>query len=114
MGIVPTWLWDSGPMRAALARVDLAAFVVIFRAASGLSQAELGNLIEGWSQSLVSLMERGLRDALYDIGKLVAFADTVGMPRAALLPAPVRVDRAHVWYLQASLARRWTLDGTAG
>jgi hypothetical protein len=33
--------------------------VAIFRAASGLSQLELGNLIEGWSQSLVSLAERG-------------------------------------------------------
>jgi hypothetical protein len=85
-GIVPTWLWDSGPMRAALARVDLAAFVAIFRAAAGLSQTELGNLIDGWSQSLVSLTERGLRDTLYDIRKLLAFADTVGMPRTALLP----------------------------
>jgi hypothetical protein len=85
-GIVPTWLWDSEPMRAALARVDLAAVVAIFRAASGLSQMELGNLVEGWSQSLVSLTERGLRDTLYDIRKLLAFADAVGMPRTALLP----------------------------
>ncbi|MGH3930964.1 MAG: hypothetical protein ACRDTF_13420, partial [Pseudonocardiaceae bacterium] len=56
-GIVPTWLWDSPPMRAALARVDIPAFVAIFRAASGLSQMELGNLIEGWSQTLVCLTE---------------------------------------------------------
>ncbi len=85
-GIVPTWLWDSRPMREALARVDIPAVVAIFRAASGLSQLELGNLIEGWSQSLVSLTERGLRDTLYDIRRLRAFADTVGMPRAALAP----------------------------
>jgi hypothetical protein len=85
-GIVPTWLWDSRPMREALARVDVPAVVAIFRAASGLSQLELGNLIEGWSQSLVSLTERGLRDTLYDIRRLLAFADTVGMPRAALVP----------------------------
>ncbi|MGH3697243.1 MAG: hypothetical protein ACRDRX_25215 [Pseudonocardiaceae bacterium] len=52
-GIVPSWLWDSEPMRAALARVDIPAVVAIFRAAAGLSQLELGNLVEGWSQSLV-------------------------------------------------------------
>lgn len=85
-GIVPTWLWDSGPMRTALARVDIPAFVATFRAASGLSQMELGNLVEGWSQSLVSRMERGLRDTLYDIRKLLAFADAVGMPRKSLAP----------------------------
>lgn len=33
-GIVPTWLWDSDPMREALARVDIPAVVAIFRAAS--------------------------------------------------------------------------------
>jgi hypothetical protein len=85
-GAAPTWLWDSDPMREALARVDIPAVVAIFRAASGLSQMELGNLVEGWSQSLVSLTERGQRDTLYDIRKLLAFADTVDMPRAALLP----------------------------
>lgn len=158
-GIVPTWLWDSGPMRAALARVDIPAVVAIFRTAAGLSQMELGNLIEGWSQSLVSLTERGLRDTLYDIRKLLAFADTVGMPRSALLPlilgqpdaildsdadvalreveavdmdrrefstlagglaasavlpVPARADRAHVRYLQSTLARLRTQDDTVG
>ncbi len=73
-------------MRAALARVDIPAVVAIFRAAAGLSQLELGNLVVGWSQSLVSLTERGLRDTRYDIRKLLAFADAVGMPRKALLP----------------------------
>lgn len=82
----PTWLWDSDPMRDALARVDIPAVIAIFRAASGLSQMELGNLVEGWSQSLVSLTERGQRDTLYDIRKLLAFADAVDMPRTALLP----------------------------
>lgn len=85
-GIVPTWLWDSRPMREVLARVDLAAFVVIFRATSGLSQMELGDLVEGWSQSLVCLTEQGKRETLYDIRKLLTFADTVGMPRVALAP----------------------------
>jgi tetratricopeptide (TPR) repeat protein len=73
-------------MREALARTDIPAVVAVFRAASKLSQMELGNMVEGWSQSLVSLTERGQRDTLYDIRKLLAFADAVDMPRTALLP----------------------------
>jgi transcriptional regulator with XRE-family HTH domain len=81
----PTWLWDSPPMRDALARVDLAAAVAVFRAAAGLSQHELAD-ITGWSQSSLSLFERGHRDTLYDVRALLRFADTVDMPREALLP----------------------------
>ena len=33
----PTWLWDLPPMRDALARVDLAAAVAVFRAAASPS-----------------------------------------------------------------------------
>ncbi|MGI9002506.1 MAG: hypothetical protein ACR2GH_12680 [Pseudonocardia sp.] len=86
-GIVPTWVWDSAPLRAALARVDLAAFAAFVRRASRLSLAELGALVgEGWSKSLMSLIERGSRDTLYDLRKLLAFVDAVGMPRTALVP----------------------------
>lgn len=85
-GVVPGWVWDSDPLRAALARVDLAAFVVLVRSAAELSQTGLGNLVEGWSQSLVSLTERGLRDTVYDIRALLAFTDALGMPRTALAP----------------------------
>lgn len=84
--IVPPWLWDSEPMRQAWARLDPAAAVTMLRAAARLSQEELGCLVDGWSQSMVSLIERGLRDTLFDIRKLLAFADSVGMPREALLP----------------------------
>lgn len=73
-------------MRQAWARLDPAAAVVMLRAAAELSQDELGRLIEGWSQSMVSLIERGRRDTLFDIRKLLAFVDAVGMPREALLP----------------------------
>lgn len=82
----PAWLWDSAPMRQALARTDVGAVVAILRAATGLSQLELANLVEGWSQSTVSLIERGRRDTLYDIRELLRFADAVDMPREALLP----------------------------
>ncbi|MGH3764328.1 MAG: helix-turn-helix transcriptional regulator [Pseudonocardiaceae bacterium] len=85
-GIAPAWLWDSKPMRQAWARLDPAAAVAILRAVAGLSQGELGNLVDGWSQSTVSLIENGQRDTLFDIRKLLAFADAVDMPREALLP----------------------------
>ncbi len=85
-GVAPAWLWDSQPMRQAWARLDPAAAVAILRAVAGLSQGELGNLVDGWSQSTVSLIESGQRDTLFDIRKLLAFADAVDMPRTALLP----------------------------
>jgi transcriptional regulator with XRE-family HTH domain len=87
-GLTPVWLWDSPPMRRALAGLDLAAMMVIFRAATGLSQLELAQLL-GWSQSTVSLIEKGQRDTLYDIRELRRFADAVIMPREALLPVIV-------------------------
>lgn len=84
--LIPVWLWDSAPMRQALARTDVGAMVAILRAVAGLSQLELANLVDGWSQSLVSLIERGHRDTLYDIRELLRFADAIDMPREALLP----------------------------
>jgi|HubBroStandDraft_1064217.scaffolds.fasta_scaffold15654_5 transcriptional regulator with XRE-family HTH domain len=79
------WLWDSLPMREALARVDLAAVVAVFRAAARLSQHELADIL-GWSQSSLSLIESGRRKTLYDIRELLRFTDAVDMPREALLP----------------------------
>jgi transcriptional regulator with XRE-family HTH domain len=84
-GIAPAWLWDSVPMRQALARADVAAIVALLRAASGLSQDDLGLLV-GWSQATVSLTERGRRATLYDVRELLGFVDAVGMPREALAP----------------------------
>src|SRR5262249_50644908 len=84
---VPTWLWDSPPLRRALARPDIGAVVAVLRAATGLSQVDFANLMgEGWSQSAGSLIERHKCHTLYDIRELRRFADTVDMPRAALLP----------------------------
>jgi transcriptional regulator with XRE-family HTH domain len=83
---VPAWLWDSPPMRRALADLDIGAAVALLRAATGLSQLDLANLVEGWSQSTVSLIERGLRDNLYDLRELLRFADAVDMPRQTLVP----------------------------
>lgn len=84
--LVPAWMWDSPPIRRALARADLGAFLGILRGAAGLSQLDLAHLVEGWSQSTVSLIENGRRDTLYDVRELLRVADAVDMPRQALLP----------------------------
>ncbi len=102
--VAPTWLWDSPPMRDALAKLDLPAAVAVFRAAAGLSQHELAD-ITGWSQSTLSLFETGHRETLYDIRALLRFADAVDMPREALLPLVLgRADTA--------LPRDWLEDVT--
>jgi DNA-binding XRE family transcriptional regulator len=81
----PTWLWDSVPMREALASGNMPAFVAIVRAAMGLSQLELASLV-GWSQSTINRIENGERNTLYDIRELLRFADAIDMPRHALMP----------------------------
>ncbi len=84
---MPAWVWDSAPLRAVLARVDLAAFAVLVRSASRLSLERLGALVaDGWSAALMSMIEHGRRDTLYDIRKLLVFVDAIGMPRTALAP----------------------------
>lgn len=82
---IPVWVWDSPMLRDALARLDLGAVLAIFRAAAGLSQQELGDLL-GCSQSNIWRIEAGKRQSMYDIRELLRFADTVAMPRQALLP----------------------------
>jgi transcriptional regulator with XRE-family HTH domain len=102
----PTWLWDSPPMRDALARVDLPAAVAVFRAAAGLSQHELAD-ITGWSQSSLSLFESGHRETLYDVRALLRFADAVDMPREALLPVLIGHPGAALpdaWLAEMSVA----------
>jgi transcriptional regulator with XRE-family HTH domain len=72
-------------MRQALARLDPGAALAVFRTASGLSQQDVADIL-GWSQSQVSLIEKGQRQTLFDIRELLHFADMVEMPRAALAP----------------------------
>jgi len=82
---VPTWLWDSLPLRRALAEAELGAALTIFRTAAGLSQLELATLL-GWSQSAVARAESGQRDSLYDLRRLFEVVDALDIPREALMP----------------------------
>ena len=79
------WVWDTGPMRDALARLDFPAVLVIYRSAAGLSRRELGERT-GLSESVIWYWEAGRRQGIYDIRQLLQFADSLRMPRPALLP----------------------------
>ena len=79
------WVWDTEPMRRALARLDFPAVLVIYRSAARLSRRELAELT-GLSHSVIWYYEAGARQGIYDIRQLLHFADAVQMPREALLP----------------------------
>jgi hypothetical protein len=79
------WVWETGPMRRALARLDFPAVLVIYRSAARLSRRELAELT-GVSHSVIWYWEVGRRQGIYDIRQLLHFADAVQMPREALLP----------------------------
>lgn len=84
-GAPPGWVWDSGPLRQALARADMAAVLAILRGSAGMSQLDFGQLL-GWSQSVVTKIERRKRDTFHDIREILRVTDLLGMPREALLP----------------------------
>jgi hypothetical protein len=79
------WVWDTEPMRRALARLDFPAVLVIYRSVARLSRRELAELI-GVSHSVIWYWESGRRQGIYDVRQFLAFADAVQMPREALLP----------------------------
>jgi len=68
--------------------VNLPAVPAIVRAACGLSQRHLAAMA-GWTGAALSYYEPGQRDGMFDIRTALHFADTVGMPRAALVPLVV-------------------------
>jgi len=79
------WVWDTGPMRDALARLDFPAVLVIYRSAARINRRELGERT-GLSESVIWYWEAGRRQGIYDIRQLLQFADSLRMPRPALLP----------------------------
>jgi transcriptional regulator with XRE-family HTH domain len=102
---VPQWLWDSAPLRHALADLNLGAVLAIVRASAGLSQLELGTLL-GWDQSKVQRAEKGTRDSLYDIRTLLEVVDALDMPRTALAPLVLGAPDAIIEEKDMDLTRR--------
>src|SRR5260370_33267708 len=102
---VPQWLWDSAPLRRALADINLGAALAIVRASAGLSQLELGTLL-GWDQSRVQRAEKGTRDSLYDIRTLLHVVDAIDMPRTALAPLVLGSADATIKEDEVDLTRR--------
>jgi Helix-turn-helix domain len=88
-----TWVWDTAPMREALARLDFQAVLVIYRAAAGVSRRELGARA-GLSESVIWYWEAGRRQGIYDIRQLLQLADALKAPRLALLPVILGQPRA--------------------
>jgi transcriptional regulator with XRE-family HTH domain len=72
-------------MRRMLARLNLGAAMETFRLTAGMSQAEVGKMT-GWSGPVISHMETGTRDTLYDIRNLLRVVDAFEVPREMLLP----------------------------
>ena len=102
---VRQWLWDSAPLRRALADLNLGAALAIVRASAGLSQLELGALL-GWDQSKVQRAEKGTRDSLYDIRTLLHVVDALDMPRTALGPLVLGAPDATIEENDVDLTRR--------
>ena len=88
-----TWVWETGPMREALARLDFQAVLVIYRAAARVSRRELGERA-GLSESVIWYWEAGRRQGIYDIRQLLRLADSLKAPRVALLPVILGQPRA--------------------
>jgi transcriptional regulator with XRE-family HTH domain len=82
---IPVWLWATAPMRRMLARLNLGAAMETFRLTAGLSQAEVGK-VTGWSGPVISQIETGKRDTLYDIRNLLRVVDAFEIPREMLFP----------------------------
>jgi Helix-turn-helix domain len=80
-----TWVWETGPMREALARLDFQSVLLIYRAAAGVSRRELGERA-GLSESAIWYWEAGMRQGIYDIRQLLQLTDALRAPRLALLP----------------------------
>jgi DNA-binding XRE family transcriptional regulator len=71
-------------MRRVAAEVNAPGLIAVVRAATGLSQSDLA-VIAGWSREALTWYERGRREAVFDIRVLLGFADSIAMPREALL-----------------------------
>ena len=110
---VAAWVWDTAPMREALARLDFPAVLVIYRSAARLSRRELGERT-GVSQSVIWYWEAGARQGIYDIRQLLQFADAVRMPRPALLPVILGQPHALDDLLAGLAAAPLAVGGGAG
>jgi len=78
--------WDSPEFRRLLAQHQPGPAFALIRERSGLTQEKFANLVN-WGRTNTGRIERGERQALYDIRELTRVADALGIPRAALLPA---------------------------
>ncbi|WP_281281023.1 helix-turn-helix domain-containing protein [Actinocorallia herbida] len=87
----------------------MAAVVAVIRSACEMSQLEFGQLL-GWSQSVVTKVERGERRTAYDIAEILRIADALGMPRHALIPLVLGADHRNGGQDEDDARRFWESD----
>ncbi|MGN9805588.1 helix-turn-helix domain-containing protein [Micromonospora sp. L32] len=76
------WLWTSDTARAALASGDLAVIIRAYRAATGVSQRRLAELL-GYDATYISMIETGRRE-ISDVAARLRIARRLGLPAHAL------------------------------
>jgi transcriptional regulator with XRE-family HTH domain len=79
-------VWDSDEFRTLLAEHKVGPAFALVRRSLGLSQSQFGDLLL-WDRSHAGRVEREEVSTPYDVRELVRIADTLGIPRRALLPA---------------------------
>lgn len=76
------WLWTSDIARAALASGDLAVIIRAYRAATGVSQRRLAELL-GYDPTYISMIETGRRE-ISDVATRLRIARHLGVPAHTL------------------------------
>ncbi|WP_422733933.1 helix-turn-helix domain-containing protein [Micromonospora sp. WMMD558] len=76
------WLWTSDSARAALASGDLAVIIRTYRAATGVSQRRLAELL-GYDPTYISMIETGRRE-ISDVAARLRIARHLGLPAHTL------------------------------
>lgn len=81
----PTWAWDTPEFRAALAAGHPGEAIAAVRQSAQMSQTEFAALL-GWETGTLRRAERGQTQTLFDVRELRRIADTLAIPREALVP----------------------------
>jgi transcriptional regulator with XRE-family HTH domain len=77
-----TWLWIGDTARAAVASGDLAVIIRTYRAAAGMSQRRLAELL-GYDPTYISMIETGRRE-IGDVATRLRIARRLGLPAHTL------------------------------
>ncbi|MPZ27173.1 MAG: helix-turn-helix domain-containing protein [Micromonosporaceae bacterium] len=107
------WLWNSSNAQAALSSGSLSAVLRAYRAATGVSQRQLGEVL-GYDPTYISMIETGRRDVT-DIATRLRVARHLGLPPHTLgVTDPDNADVAAMLQFGESTLRLATLARQSG